>query len=98
MNRFQTFLAIFIWLFADIPWSTPHVHRLTMQRAAEVNVPVVNVPGWYDVDDASSLALLLSELAGRLPVFASRGLHGAPAPATRAHFAGRDLRAGAQAS
>ena len=85
-------------LFVDIPWSTAQVHARTVARAGEIGLPVVNVPGWYDVDDASSLALLLSELAGRPPAFASRGLHGAPAPATRAHFAGRDMRAGAQAS
>ena len=47
-------------VFADIPWSTPHVHRLTMQRAAEINVPVINVPGWYDVDDKQTLQLLES--------------------------------------
>jgi len=85
-------------LFVDIPWSTAQVHARTVARAGEIGLPVVNVPGWYDVDDASSLALLLSELAGRPPAFAPRGLHGAPAPATRAHFAGRDMRAGAQAS
>jgi rSAM/selenodomain-associated transferase 1 len=85
-------------LFVDIPWSTAQVHARTVARAGEIGLPVVDVPGWYDVDDASSLALLLSELAGRPPAFAPRGLHGAPAPATRAHFAGRDMRAGAQAS
>ena len=85
-------------LFVDIPWSTAQVHARTVARAGEIGLSVVNVPGWYDVDDANSLALLLSELAGRPPAFAPRGLHGAPAPATRAHFAGRDMRAGAQAS
>ena len=85
-------------LFVDIPWSTAQVHARTVARAGEIGLPVVSVPGWYDVDDASSLGLLLSELAGRPPAFAPRGLHGAPAPATRAHFAGRDMRAGAQAS
>ena len=87
-------------LFVDIPWSTAQVHARTVARAGEIGLPVVNVPGWYDVDDANSLALLLSELAGRPPAFAPRGLHGAPAPATRAHFAGREVLAptGAQAS
>jgi rSAM/selenodomain-associated transferase 1 len=70
-------------LFADIPWSTPRVYRLTVDRAAEIGVPVVEVPGWYDVDDAQSLALLEAELAGARPTFADPKLIGAPAPATR---------------
>ena len=74
------------------------MHGRTVARAGEIALPVMNVPGWYDVDDASSLALLLSELAGRPPTFAQRGLHGAPAPATRALVAGREMLAGAQAS
>lgn len=76
-------------LFADIPWSTPQVHRRTVERAAELGVPVVNVPGWYDVDDAASLALLEAELAGKPPAFAQAGLAGAAAPATRAYFSAR---------
>src|SRR5437763_618426 len=45
-------------LFVDIPWSTPAVHQKTVERAQEIGVPVTNVPGWYDVDDSVSLALL----------------------------------------
>ena len=70
-------------VFSDIPWSTPHVHRLTMQRAAEINVPVINVPGWYDVDDQQTLQLLKAEFAGERLSFAEPGLNGAHAPATR---------------
>jgi uncharacterized protein len=83
-------------LYADIPWSTAEVHQKTVERAAEIGLPVVNVPGWYDVDDAASLALLQSELAGEPLAFAQPGLVGAHAPATRAHFAAREapLRAG----
>ncbi len=77
-------------LFDDIPWSTSEVHARTVERAAEIGVPVTNVPGWYDVDDAASLAILTSELAGDAPAFALRGLKGAHAPATRAHFANRE--------
>ena len=77
-------------LFADIPWSTSRVHELTVERAAEIGVPVLNVPGWYDVDDAESLALLQSELAGELPAFAEAGLRGAAAPATRSYLAARE--------
>ena len=43
-------------VFEDIPWSTPDVYRLTVERAAEIGVPVVTVPGWYDIDDAPDLA------------------------------------------
>ena len=76
-------------LFADIPWSTPQVHQKTVERAAEIGVPVVNVPGWYDVDDAGSLALLQAELAGEPLPFAPAG-SGAAAPATRAYLAARE--------
>ena len=77
-------------LFANIAWSTSRVHELTVERAGEIGVPVLNVPGWYDVDDAESLALLQSELAGELPAFAEAGLRGAAAPATRSYLAARD--------
>ena len=43
-------------VFEDIPWSTPDVYRLTIERAAEIGVPVVTVPGWYDIDDRADLA------------------------------------------
>jgi rSAM/selenodomain-associated transferase 1 len=79
-------------LFVDIPWSTAQVYGRTLARAAEIALPVVNVPGWYDVDDAASLALLVSELDGRPPALAQAGLRGAHAPATRAHFAAREER------
>jgi uncharacterized protein len=81
-------------LYQEVPWSTAEVHRTTVARAAEIGLPVVNVPGWYDVDDAASLALLTAEFAGKPPVFAQ--IEGAHAPATRAHFAARaaPLRAG----
>jgi rSAM/selenodomain-associated transferase 1 len=83
-------------LFTDIPWSTSEVYRKTVARAATLGLPVVNVPGWYDVDDAASLDLLLSELAGRRPGF-SEALRGAYAPATRAHLAARAVRVAAEA-
>lgn len=70
-------------LFADIPWSTCDVFRLTVERAQEIGLPVVEVPGWYDVDDAASLGMLEAEFAGERPSFAA--IDGAEAPATR-HF------------
>lgn len=77
-------------LFVDMPWSTAQVYQRTVARCAEIGVPVVNVPGWYDVDDAASLALLMSEIAGERPPCAPSELDGARAPATRAHLAERD--------
>jgi hypothetical protein len=71
-------------LFADIPWSTSEVYRLTLERARDIGLPVVTVPGWYDVDDAQSYRMLEDEFDGRQPSFAAPGLTGAEAPATRA--------------
>lgn len=68
-------------LFEDIRWSTKDVNRLTLDRAREIGLAVVNVPGWYDVDDEASLRILEDELDGRPPAFAASV--GADAPATR---------------
>jgi uncharacterized protein len=70
-------------LFTGIPWSTDQVYRLTLERARALGLPVVNVPGWYDVDDAASLRMLTDELSGRRPAFADPDLVGADAPASR---------------
>lgn len=70
-------------MFAEIPWSTSEVYESTLDRAREVGVPVVNVSGWYDVDDATSLRMLEAELSGEHPPFAAMDLIGAEAPATR---------------
>ena len=75
-------------LFDDISWSTEHVCRQTLERAAEIGLPMVVLPPWYDVDDAVSLALLRAELAtGRAPL-AGAGAIGSAAIATRALLAG----------
>jgi rSAM/selenodomain-associated transferase 1 len=76
-------------LFTDIPWSTSRVYEVTLERAVESGLTVVNVPGWYDVDDAASLALLQAELAGQPLPFVQAGLGGAAAPATRAYLEAR---------
>ena len=65
------------------------MHRLTMQRAAEIDVPVINVPGWYDVDDSRLCRCFKAELAGERLPFAEPGLKGADAPATRQFLARR---------
>ena len=70
-------------LFADIPWSTGEVYRSTLERAREIGLPVVNVPGWYDIDDAVSFRMLEDELSGQRPDFAAPHLVGANAPSTR---------------
>lgn len=73
-------------LFEDIPWSTPEVYRLTVERAARIGSPVFNVTGWYDVDDAQSLNVLRNELAGHPVPFGTGGVKGAVAPFTRAYL------------
>lgn len=68
-------------LFAGIPWSTPGVYAATRARAADL--PVAELPMWYDIDDADTFAILEAELAGRPLPFATV-LRGGPARATRA--------------
>ena len=49
-------------LFQDIAWSTEHVARQTLDRAAELGLPVHVLPEWYDVDDVRALRMLQGEL------------------------------------
>jgi glycosyltransferase A (GT-A) superfamily protein (DUF2064 family) len=49
-------------IFEDIAWSTSAVFAQTMERAAELNLEVVGMPSWYDIDDAASLRRLVDEL------------------------------------
>jgi uncharacterized protein len=49
-------------LFQDIAWSTERVARQTLDRAAELRLPVHLLPTWYDVDDVRALKMLLTEL------------------------------------
>jgi uncharacterized protein len=70
-------------LFDDVPWSTSEVYQLTLDRACEIDLPVVKLPGWYDVDDAASLGILADEFEGIRPRFAPSHLTGGDAPATR---------------
>jgi hypothetical protein len=81
-------------IFADIPWSTSRVHGVTLERAREIGVPVVEVPGWYDVDDAGTLDMLEAELAGERSRFATPGIVAAPAFATRRFLQRRRSAAG----
>lgn len=49
-------------LFQGIAWSTEHVARQTLERAAELGLPVHVLPEWYDVDDVRALKMLYGEL------------------------------------
>jgi len=49
-------------LFEDIAWSTDQVSHQTRVRAKALNLPIVELPTWYDVDDAEALQILLDEL------------------------------------
>ena len=70
-------------MFEDIPWSTDTVHRLTLERAREIALPVIEVAKWYDVDDGASLQMLEAELRGQRPGFLKADLVGEDAPASR---------------
>jgi len=51
-------------LFADIAWSTGTVAETTRTRAREINLPMVELIPWYDVDDRAALLRLLHEQDG----------------------------------
>jgi rSAM/selenodomain-associated transferase 1 len=70
-------------LFEDITWSTSVVTAQTLERAAEVHLPVELLREWYDVDDAASLTRLQAEF------FDPHTNHpkGYAAPETRAYLA-----------
>jgi len=69
-------------LFEDVAWSTEAVAAQTLERAAEIGLPVHILPHWYDVDDCEAIKLLMGELfEGRR---FSPGLLSSPAPHSRA--------------
>ncbi len=70
--------------FERISWSTSAVLAETRQRCTEAGLDLIELPLWYDVDDAQTLTLLEAELLqDQPPVFTS--LPGYSAPHTR-HF------------
>jgi rSAM/selenodomain-associated transferase 1 len=79
--------------FARIDWSTPAVFQQTCARARTAGLELVQLPRWYDVDDAATLATLESELLdGLRPAFAQAAapqLDGYAAPQTRASLLAR---------
>jgi len=74
--------AMYPRLFQDIAWSSEHVARQTLERAAELGLPVHILPTWYDVDDVQALRMLQAELFEGQPF--ARDLRPNPAPHTRA--------------
>lgn len=58
-------------LFDDIPWSTPRVMAATRARCAELGLTLVELPMWFDVDEASDIERLAADLA-RDPTAAPR--------------------------
>ena len=48
-------------LFADIAWSTDTVAAQTRDRAVALGLDLVELPLWYDIDDAASLDRLVRE-------------------------------------
>ena len=78
--------------------SLEHQHGVPADadRAREIGLPVVDVPPWYDVDDAASLRMLEDELAGRAPGFSRhcrrRRTRDAALPARAANVSGRSQR------
>ena len=69
--------------FTNIAWSTPTVADETRDRCREANLELIELPLWYDVDDAETLAFLTTELLEDTPPpFTDQP--GYPAPQTRA--------------
>jgi hypothetical protein len=57
-------------VFERIKWSTGTVYEETVERAREAGVELVELPKWYDVDDAATLSMLERELLnGERPPF-----------------------------
>jgi rSAM/selenodomain-associated transferase 1 len=72
-------------LFEEIAWSTPSVAAQTRCRAAELELELVTLGPWYDVDDGMSLRQLLAEL-GRPQSSSPEEPTSYPAPNTRAEL------------
>ncbi len=74
--------------FERISWSTGSVYAETVERIHEAQLELVELPMWYDVDDAVTLAILEAELlSGQRPGFAH--IDGYHAENTRDYLAAR---------
>src|SRR5213079_2481869 len=85
-------------LFERIAWSTADVLAHTIERAADINLPVELLPTWYDVDDAATLRLLCEELSLLTDGHNGRAHFqgGSEAPHTRKYLAGLIAKDGYQ--
>lgn len=62
-------LAVGAWpeaagLFEGVPWSTSRVLETTLRRAGRLDLDVVELPEWYDVDEPADLRRLRGDVAG----------------------------------
>ncbi len=74
--------------FERITWSTGSVYSETVERIKDAGIELIELPTWYDVDDAATLAVLEDELLlGIRPDFAS--VDGYNAVSTRDYLATR---------
>ena len=72
--------------FTEISWSTASVADETRTRCLSTGIEVVELPLWYDVDDATTLRILISEvLFNTSPTFTT--MHGYPAENTATFLA-----------
>ncbi|MCA1629204.1 MAG: TIGR04282 family arsenosugar biosynthesis glycosyltransferase [Acidobacteria bacterium] len=74
-------------LFTGVAWSTARVLAQTVERAAEIDLEVVKLPAWYDVDDAATLARLCAELFAGGERDMRGAARGYSAPHTREYLA-----------
>jgi len=49
-------------LFRGIPWSTPDVNKVTLQRAEELGISIEKLATWFDVDTIAELERLKNEI------------------------------------
>ncbi|MBV8448976.1 MAG: TIGR04282 family arsenosugar biosynthesis glycosyltransferase [Hyphomicrobiales bacterium] len=73
-------------LFAEIDWSTERVFAQTLERIAELELEVVTLPRWSDIDDAQSLLRFANRIDGIKTEFGARPF---AAPHSREHLRNR---------
>ena len=61
-------------LFADIAWSSSSVAATTRTRIAELGLDLVELPLWYDIDDAAALERLVRDNDGYAAPWTRRAL------------------------
>lgn len=61
-------------LFADIAWSTETVAETTRDRARALGLDLIELPPWYDIDDAGALDQLLRDDRGYAAPFTRRAI------------------------